>query len=539
MGLFGKSTNKNNSNTTEAAPDKWRDKYLDLLDTQEQSEKERKFEQELLCKAIVRLSVAASGFDNQLDPYLLRIRSHLKSGINSVQLKAELEQFTDVLTRITDASEQRPAATTSVAQTDESASRRDIDLLFEFLLHHYQEPQQNSALVSIRDSLTYPLNTQQLFLSIAEIIERKPERIKQTNSELPFIIASPAVNEPAINKHLISLIERLDIPEALTAKAQALKQQLNSAQNNKLDDHLDNVINFLLEINAANLPKQQEIDKFLAIITEQLAELDKAVTGSTMAVIDASVNRSKLDQSVSEQMNELHTRSLAATQLEPLKAVISSKISQITKEIHEHKTKEQAQREQTQKQLDELSQKIKSMESETSDLKSKLQTASTHAMRDPLTDLPNRFAYDERLTIEITRWQRYHTPLSLIVWDIDFFKKVNDQYGHQAGDKVLIHVAKQFTENARKADFTARFGGEEFTMLLPHTNKQSAFKLAHKLRYLIEQSRININGELLAVTVSCGITQFIDGDTHEAAFARADQALYRAKEQGRNQCCLG
>lgn len=539
MGLFGKSTSKNNSNSTEAPPDKWRDKYLDLLDTQEQSEKERKLEQELLCKAIVRLSVAASGFDNQLDPYLLRIRSHLKSGINSAQLKAELEQFTEVLTRITDASEQRPAATLSVAQTDESASRRDIELLFEFLLHHYNEPQQNSALINVKNSIIYPLDTQQLFLSIAEIIERKPERAQPKETEPQPIISGPTLNEQAINKQLLSLIERLDVPESFANKAQELKQQLSDAQVSTLDERLDSVINFLLEINAASLPKQQEIDKFLAIITEQLAELDKAVTGSTMAVIDASVNRSKLDQSVSEQMNELQTRSLAATQLEPLKAVISSKISQITKEIHEHKTKEQAQREQTQKQLDELSQKIKSMESETSDLKSKLQTASTHASRDPLTDLPNRFAYDERLNVEVTRWQRYHTPLSLIVWDIDFFKKVNDQYGHQAGDKVLVHVAKQFTENARKADFIARFGGEEFTMLLPHTNKQSAFKLAHKLRYLIEQSRININTELLAVTVSCGITQFIEGDTHETAFARADQALYRAKEQGRNQCCLG
>jgi diguanylate cyclase len=178
------------------------------------------------------------------------------------------------------------------------------------------------------------------------------------------------------------------------------------------------------------------------------------------------------------------------------------------------------------------------MESETGELKSKLITAKTHALRDALTDLPNRQAYDERLITEIARWQRYHTPLCLVVWDIDFFKNINDQFGHQMGDKVLVHIACQFSKNIRRSDFIARFGGEEFTMLLPHTNKHSAFKVAEKFRLLIEQSNLNVNDTLISITISCGITEFIKGDTHEIAFARADQALYRAKEQGRNQCCM-
>ena len=141
--------------------------------------------------------------------------------------------------------------------------------------------------------------------------------------------------------------------------------------------------------------------------------------------------------------------------------------------------------------------------------------------------------------MEIARWQRYHTPLCLVVWDIDFFKKVNDQYGHQVGDKVLVQVGDQFLQHIRRADFVARFGGEEFVMLLPHTNKHSALKVTEKLRSLIEENALMVNGAPLTVTVSCGITQFFKGDTHESAFERADQALYRAKEQGRNQCCMG
>jgi len=533
MGFFSKSADKNNDDEK----DKWRDKYLNLLDAQELSEKTCKEDQELLCKTIVRLSIVASGFDPQLEPHLLRIRNHLKNGIDSHKLKAELENFTDALTRLND-------GTLSSQRND-----TDIPLLFAFLLQRYTSAKQQQALNLLKESCQPQDDPQRLFAAIAAIIE--DEHVDNRPAEQAIQPAIP--NQPAqqtqtfqqpidtrfINTQLLHLLEHIDIPDAFTQKAQTLKQQLTAQEAEpSLEAIMDNVISLLIDISSYEQPKQQEIDKFLVHITEQLTELGLAVTGSSLAVIDASLDRNKLDQSVSEQMSDLHHRSMHATQLEPLKAVISSRIAQITQEIQEHKQKEAVQREKSQRRLDELSHKIKAMESETGELKSKLITANKHAQRDVLTDLPNRLAYDERLKIEIARWQRYHTPLCLIIWDVDHFKKINDLYGHQVGDKVLVHIARQFSEHIRKADFIARFGGEEFTMLLPHTNKQSAFKLAHNLRYIIEQSHVNVNDILLSVTISCGITQFIKGDTHETAFARADQALYRAKEQGRNQCCL-
>jgi len=302
---------------------------------------------------------------------------------------------------------------------------------------------------------------------------------------------------------------------------------------------LANITSLLVEINKKNHAKLNEFDSFLAHITQQLSELGLTLTDTGIALMDASLNRSNLDQSVSEQMSELQYRSSNATQIEPQKQVISSHIAKITIEIQEHRQNESIQREKHQRQLEELSQKIKMMEAETGELQSKLITANTNAQRDILTDLPNRLAYDERLKMEIGRWQRYHTPLCLVIWDIDFFKKVNDQFGHQVGDKVLVHIAHLFSNNIRRADFIARFGGEEFIMLLPHTNKHSALKVSEKLRSLIEESHLEIHGKPLPITVSCGITQFLKGDMHESAFERADQALYRAKEQGRNLCYLG
>jgi len=524
MGFFSKSADKNNDNEK----DKWRDKYLNLLDTQELSEKAHKEVQELLCKAIVRLTIAASGVDPQLEPHLKRIRNHLKNDIDSHQLKTELENLTNAINRLNDVS-------LNGQHTD-----TDISLLFAFLLQRYTSVKQQQDLNLLKENCKSPVDHQRLFSAIVEIIkdEATGKQSAEQLSEKPPPFQQP-IDPFFVNTQLLQLLEHIEIPDAFIQKVQALKQQLAMQEATLSHESiLGSVISLLIEINANSQPKQQDIDKFLAHITEQLTELGLAITGSGAALMDASLNRSKLDQSVSEQMSDLQNRSIHATQLEPLKEVISSRIAQITQEIQEHKQKEAVQRENYQHQLEELSQKINAMESETGELKSKLITANTHALRDALTDLPNRQAYDERLITEIARWQRYHTPLCLVVWDIDFFKNINDQFGHQIGDKVLVHVACQFSGHIRKADFIARFGGEEFTMLLPHTNKHLALKVAEKFRSLIEQNHLNVNDIPLSITISCGITQFIKGDTHETAFARADQALYRAKEQGRNQCCM-
>jgi diguanylate cyclase len=160
-------------------------------------------------------------------------------------------------------------------------------------------------------------------------------------------------------------------------------------------------------------------------------------------------------------------------------------------------------------------------------------------MHDPLTDLPNRLAYDERVAIEIARSKRYNTVLSLLMWDIDLFKKINDNFGHKAGDKTLILIASLLSQHCRETDFVSRFGGEEFTMLLSDTNAQSALTTANKIRNIVEKTAFNSNGKKIAITISCGITQFIGSDDDESAFIRADKALYQAKSNGRNQCIIG
>ncbi|EPN18836.1 diguanylate cyclase, partial [Pseudomonas syringae pv. actinidiae ICMP 18804] len=157
------------------------------------------------------------------------------------------------------------------------------------------------------------------------------------------------------------------------------------------------------------------------------------------------------------------------------------------------------------------------------------------ALIDPLTGLPNRAAWGERLEQEMADWQREKNSLLVCILDLDHFKRINDGYGHLAGDKVLKIVAHVFKKRLRPADFLARFGGEEFVMLLPATPSGTGLTLLDELRTAVELCPFHFKGERVTITVSIGVTALRTGERSDTAIKRADQALYKAKENGRNR----
>ena len=151
---------------------------------------------------------------------------------------------------------------------------------------------------------------------------------------------------------------------------------------------------------------------------------------------------------------------------------------------------------------------------------------------DPLTKLTNRRTLDEQMI----KWAESETLFSIILLDIDHFKRINDIYGHSTGDEVLIFLSDQIREVSRKNDLSYRFGGEEFLLLLPETDKNEAFQVAERLRRKMEGS-ISPCGEI--VTISAGIATYPDSTTNLAELIEmADQCLYEAKSAGRNKCIV-
>lgn len=154
-----------------------------------------------------------------------------------------------------------------------------------------------------------------------------------------------------------------------------------------------------------------------------------------------------------------------------------------------------------------------------------------YASQDTLTTLGNRRAMDEEMRLSIEDCARNQTPATLIILDLDFFKMVNDKFGHATGDDVLVDLAKLLIRRVRKTDRIFRFGGEEFVVLARNTSLTDALKIAEQLRAQIETELKDPDG---ALTASFGCAQLRADETPEAWFVRADKAVYQAKQQGRN-----
>lgn len=160
-----------------------------------------------------------------------------------------------------------------------------------------------------------------------------------------------------------------------------------------------------------------------------------------------------------------------------------------------------------------------------------IEKLSNMAVKDKLTGVFNRYYLDQRVQEEIALADRYEIPIALAILDLDHFKKVNDKYGHNVGDEVLKKVANTVSRMTRKSDVFARWGGEEFAMLMPHTTANGAFVMAEKIRVVLEGLDHEVAGR---VTASIGVAEKMKLESYESWFKRTDHALYRAKGAGRN-----
>lgn len=158
---------------------------------------------------------------------------------------------------------------------------------------------------------------------------------------------------------------------------------------------------------------------------------------------------------------------------------------------------------------------------------------------DGLTGLYNHRAFQERIETEIDRARRFGSKVSLLMMDIDFFKKLNDTYGHSTGDEVLRRIGCKIVDNIRNIDFAARYGGEEFAVVLPDTPVEGARVTAERIRESVRDYRINLGEKLISVTVSIGVATFPDNASSRVELIeKADAALYKAKKEGRDRVCI-
>ena len=273
-------------------------------------------------------------------------------------------------------------------------------------------------------------------------------------------------------------------------------------------------------------------------LTERLQEVDAQLQGSE-SMREARLQSSRaLDAAVKEEVRGMESRVQTAEELNQLKIELQGHLDNIISQLEQHQRQEEQSHQQAREEMGRLQGRLQAMEEEAERLRSRAREEHRQAMTDSLTGIPNRLAFDERMTEEFARWKRFQTPLALLVWDVDHFKELNDQYGHKAGDKVLKALAQTLQDNIRETDFLARYGGEEFVLIMTGAEANVLREVADKLRSAVAACGFHFRGNAVRVTISCGIARFTSGDTPETVFDRADRALYRAKENGRDRCEL-
>jgi len=338
---------------------------------------------------------------------------------------------------------------------------------------------------------------------------------------------------PHIEASLLRLLDEMHLPAAQQIQAEALRSRIHGSLNwYELVPVLDDLGVLVLSLNDSG---QREFEGYLHQLNARLGAFLDGLQVVQESHSGSSSSARDLDDTLREQVSGLKESVLEATDLEGLKRNVESRLQGLVGTMDRFREEREVREREVGERIQSLVTRVASMEEEARTFQANIEDQRQKAMTDALTGLPNRAALSERLDLEVARWQRYGGDLLLAVLDVDHFKRINDDFGHLAGDKVLKIIANELAKRVRKTDFIARYGGEEFVVLLPATPMEGGQQLLEVLRGAIEACPFHFKGERLSITCSAGLTAFREGELAEAAFERADQALYRAKRGGRNR----
>lgn len=376
--------------------------------------------------------------------------------------------------------------------------------------------------------------TRRDLIPIIEVIAQQIESAYTSDEPLPIEVNEESIK--AIAEAMQQFFEQLDPPVDLKQRIAELEKFFNEKHNQVGD--LIHCLNSLAEVVHELCQRlafqRNELESFFVDLSNRLKDLDAGLQQSTQLNEKSKENAEKMDTAVHEEMQTIHDSMANVIEIEQLKLSIQERLDAIDQHLQSFQDDESTRLDKANSVIKELSEKIEDLEVEGDKLRTRIEESEQHAMRDMLTGIPNRQAYEERIGNEIARCRRYESPLCLVVWDVDKFKAVNDNYGHAAGDKVLKVVAETLDKHIRATDFIARFGGEEFVLLLPEIGLEAAAQVANKLREIIAETPFHFRDSRVAVTISGGVAQLKKDEPANDFFERADKALYAAKEKGRN-----
>ena len=497
---------------------------------------------EELLRCLSRLSFVGMGQSKELDTSLSELRRAIKRNSNLAAIKKHVDKVSKALINHED---KRSSLSSNEISADlellEQLLSRPLPKEFKKALKKLERERENQEAAQIISSIVD---------HIESFINQSPG--KTGKGLFGKLFSRNDKNNETKLEDTIAAVRADDVPEALKSTLMHLIEQLSAIENNqalaeslskKVEEltRTEQLIEILEAVTGAFVDfaghEHAQFEKFLKSLSQRIDRVNAFILETTKFNQSFSENSEMLDADLKSSVSSLKESIEAKDNLGEIKLMLSEKMDAIVLRVNEFCESQQKNHQQLTSNCEQLREQLNATQDETSRLKDELAAQRVRAQTDPLTGLPNRYSYNDRLTQEYNRWRRYRSPLSLVVGDIDWFKQVNDNYGHVVGDKVLKQISNYLSSELRESDFIARYGGEEFVMLLPETNLVDATKAMNKLRQGIKEIQVKAESEAISVSMSFGIAEFENNDTAKAVFARADKALYRAKDKGRDQVC--
>ncbi len=357
-------------------------------------------------------------------------------------------------------------------------------------------------------------------------------------SESPGDELSLAQVLDVVGSALGKLLDQLKLLEPDDGRVETVRNDLaRIVSMDEFEVVLGEALGIIVDVVRQVDEEREYTEQFLSQLRLHLKSLEEGIGGSID--IDASLESvDKIQAEVGGEVSGIEAAVNENDDLDLLKQIIRTRTDRLTAKVADYVETEKKQLEEAKERIDELTRQTQTMNTEVEGLRHQLMEKQQVLALDPLTGVANRGGFDKRMEEEFARSQRIGFPLSLLLIDIDKFKYVNDTFGHKAGDRVLQTIAKLMSGRVRDTDYIARYGGDEFVLLLPGTSAENAVAVAQGFCDAVKLCGFHSRGQSVDVSLSIGIAELKKDETSEALFERADVAMYEVKNNGRDGCAI-
>jgi diguanylate cyclase len=376
-----------------------------------------------------------------------------------------------------------------------------------------------------------------------DVLVRQIQRMDSVTPGVPIEPEEPAsavasdttAGSREVREALLAIVDEMSASQPGQGGFETLRESLQAEPRSNWHRQLDRLIAEIRGLIQRISSEKLALEQLMQEVSQELGGITQVLGEEFSGLQQGREQSQKLQTLMRDGVESIQSHIESESDIAALKARVSRSLEGIRSGISEFIKKDDERYSSAENRNAELRERIQKMEEETEQLRSKLSRNRDKLMKDTLTGARSRLAYDEMLAQELSRYQRYREAFCLAVLDLDFFKRVNDDFGHSAGDKALQLVVRMVSERIRETDAIFRVGGEEFALLLPRTALAAAATLLETIRQAVGGSGFHYEGKPVAITLSVGVTAVREDDTAETLFARADDAMYRAKKAGRDR----